>query len=471
MVRLFTLAEALHMSGSSLHNCSRDPQGIAVCGAAVDSRKLEEGFLFVALKGERTDGHCFIRDAEKRGATAALVSVDFIKSMDGSELVAGLSMPLMVHEDPLAALQQLAAAWVDRFPQLIRIGVTGSNGKSTTKELLAAILSASAPTVKNPGNLNSEIGLPLAVLQIGEEHRYGVFEMGVNHQGEMEQMVRVLRPRHGLITNVGTAHIGLLGSREGIAREKVGLFSALPSDGFGFYPEGFEWIDLFRSECAASLVSFGLKSTEGIESVEALGLKGWRIRYEARDLHLAQPGKHNLNNCLAAIQVARSLGIGPDEVKRGVEKVMLLEGRSQVIDGEVTIVHDGYNANTESMMAMLATLRESIAVERLIVVLASMKELGDDAEAYHRLLGRELAGFGPKAVLLFGGEMRAAYEEAARNGYRGILRHTNDFEELRTLVSGTVCAGDTVLLKGSRSMELERLIPVLRSPGLVNQGC
>jgi UDP-N-acetylmuramoyl-tripeptide--D-alanyl-D-alanine ligase len=368
----------------------------------------------------------------------------------------------MVHEDSLRGLQELAAVWVGRFPSLLRIGVTGSNGKTTTKEIIAAILGELAPTVKNVGNLNSEIGLPLAVFGIDRHHRYGVFEMGVNHPGEMEQMVRVLSPDYGLITNVGTAHIGLLGSREGIALEKGRLFASLPGDGIGFYPEGFEWKEYYESLCKAPMVSFGLKTTGGIESVEDLGMEGWKISYEGLPLRLRLPGFHNLMNLMAAIRLARSLGAEAEQVRKGVESLGPVEGRSQLIHGPVQILHDSYNANRESMEALFDTLRDRVPGERLVLVLASMKELGEHTEDSHRKVGTALAALGARGVFLFGDEMESALRAAEETGFSGELRHTSEYTELEALVRGFVKPGDMVVLKGSHSMGLERLIPVLR---------
>jgi len=470
MESLLTLAEVQQSTGAELHNFNGDPRRIFVEDAAVDSRAVHRASLFVALKGDRTDGHLYLDAAERNGASAALVSREFFQSGDSAESVKSTTLPLLVHENPLAGLQQLAAAWIDRFPALVKIGVTGSNGKTTTKEILAAILSTAAPTVKNQGNLNSEIGLPLAALHVRDEHRYGVFEMGINHHGEMDQMVRVLRPHHGVITNVGTAHIGLLGSREDIAREKGKLFSALPAEGYGFYPESFDWLGLYREICGAALVPYGIKSTEGVGEVSSLGLKGWEIEYEGIRILLPLPGNHNLSNAMAAIQAARTLGITREYVKSGIEHMVLLDGRSQIIEGPVTIVHDGYNANTESMLAIFDTLGRSVDAGSLIVVLGSMKELGDRTETSHRRIGKGLTELGPRSILLFGKEMAAAYEEVQHSGYTGLLKHTEEFDELKEIVDRAVRPGDTVLLKGSHSMELERLIPGLQKVRAGNAG-
>lgn len=271
-------------------------------------------------------------------------------------------------------------------------------------------------------------------------------------------MVDVLQPQYAVITNIGTAHIGLLASQEGISREKGSLFAALPADGIGFYPETFEWKSYFNRICRAPLVPFGAETTVGVYKTASRGLKGWLITYENIPIELKLPGIHNLNNALAAIQVARTLGARPAQVKAGLEKYKALEGRSQIIEGAATIVQDSYNANAESVNAILSTLQDGVS-GRLIVVLGAMKELGARAESSHRKVGSAIAGIDAEAVFLFGEEMLFAYQEAQQQGFHKRLQYTTDYNELARWVSDFVQPGDTVLLKGSRSMELERLVP------------
>ncbi len=462
MDRLFSVREAAEMARCTLvYEGSRSVRNTYISGVATDSRKVGRGFLFVALKGERTDGHRFIRQSVENGASAVLIANSFTHTGEYKNDLEDVQVPVLTHENPLLALQLLASEYVSKFPQLLKIGITGSNGKTTTKELLAAILSEVASTVKNEGNLNSDIGLPLSVFNVGERHHFGVFEMGINHIGEMQTMVDILRPHYGLITNIGTAHIGLLGSREGIAREKGSLFSSLPADGIGFYPEAFEWREHYTRICRAPLVPFGVESTVGVHKTVNHHLKGWTIAYENEHIQFSLPGIHNLNNALAAIQVARTLGARPEQVRAGLEKYETLQGRSQIIEGPITIVQDSYNANAESVSAILSTLQDS-ASGRLIVVLGAMKELGNKTESSHRKIGSAIANINAAAVFLFGEEMQFAYEEARQQGVQNLLRLTNDYAELSKWVGDFVETGDTVLLKGSRSMELERLVPELQ---------
>src|SRR6056297_3750698 len=308
MDRLFSVREAAAMGQCTLVYEDSKIHNARISGVATDSRKVGRDFLFVALRGERTDGHRFVRQAVENGASALLLSQGFANSEESAQELQDVQVPILTHENPLRAMQLLASEYLKKFPQLMKIGVTGSNGKTTTKELLASILSELVSTVKNEGNLNSDIGLPLSVFQVRDKNRFGVFEMGINHIGEMQTMVDILKPHYGVVTNIGTAHIGLLGSREGIAREKGSLFSSLPADGIGFYPETFEWKEYFTRLSRAPLVPFGPESTVGVGKTMNHHLKGCTIGYESEQIQFKLPGIHNLSNALAAIQVARTIG-------------------------------------------------------------------------------------------------------------------------------------------------------------------
>ncbi|HDQ14750.1 MAG TPA: UDP-N-acetylmuramoyl-tripeptide--D-alanyl-D-alanine ligase [Sediminispirochaeta sp.] len=458
MDRLFTLAEAREMTRFELAAPVDDLDARDVVDVQVDSRKVSKGSLFIALPGQMTDGHRFLSQAAASGSAALAVNRRWYEE-EGQRR--SFSIPVLVVEDTLTFLQDLAAAWLGRSARMCKIGITGSNGKTTTKEIVYAILNELGPTVKNEGNLNSEIGLPLAAFGARSSDRFGVFEMGVNHPGEMDQMVRVLRPSCALINNIGTAHIGLLGGREGIAREKGRLFEALPRDGRGFIPEKFQWSEYYHSISAAPLSTFGPESTEGVTRIEGHGLSGWSFDYFGERVRLNLPGRHNLLNALGAISLTRYVGAGVQEVVRGLAKVAPVTGRSQVIDGALRIVQDAYNANAESVAAMLETLAEEKAPEKIVLVIGAMKELGAGSEEAHRSVGARICELDPRAVFLFGQETAFTKDELERRGFEGRAVFETDFEQLSRKLLDTVQPGDTVLLKGSRSMKLERLIPLL----------
>ncbi len=456
-----TAERAAELAGCSRYNSVSGRIG----GVAVDSRKLRRGDLFVALKGERTDGHLFLSDAVESGASALLVSQSFLFGDEGRSVAAGYNLPILYAADTLAALQRLGRGWLEGFPELRRVAVTGSNGKTTTKELIASVLAQVGETIRNSGNLNSEIGLPQAVMEVREKHRYGVFEMGINHPNEMDLLTEVYRPEFTVITTIGTAHIGLLGSREAIAREKGKAIAALPDKGRGFIPEDTEWYDYLSSISRAPLIPYGEKSTKGVEKIEDLGFEGWLIRYEGRDIRLALMGRHNLSNAMAAITVGRYFGASSEQIAGGLESVSALEGRSRYHRGGITVFEDSYNANLDSMRAVIEEMAGHVQREELVLVLGAMKELGEEVEWAHRELGRIITRTGAAAVFLLGDEMRWTVDELGKKGFTGVLFRSNDFDELKREVLTSVRSGQTILLKGSRVMELERLVEPLQNLG------
>lgn len=426
-----------------------------------DSRSAGPGALFVALKGERVDGHDFTRAANLAGASALLVSADWWAGPGSS---AGLSCPLVVVPDPLAALQQAAKAWRQRFPKLLRFGVTGSSGKTSVKELLAAIIAEKRHTVRNPGNLNSEIGLPASLLLIRPDHEAAVFEMGINRLGEMELLADLYEPDCAVISNIGTAHIGVLGgTRKSIAEEKRKIVSRFTGTQRLVVPEDDDFRDFLLAGIKGAGFLHGLRSVEGFSGARDLGLEGWLLSYGGLEIKLALPGAHNLRNALAAIRTASLYGARAEDVRRGIETIRPLSGRTEIIKGEFTIVNDCYNANMESSIAALAFCDELLVQGRKVYVFGSMKELGDETIKAHERLGRAVARSAATLVFFYGQETRHAYETAMKAGANAAMFHFDDFDPLSVAVRAAVRPGDLVLLKASHSMALERLAEQLSS--------
>lgn len=430
----------------------------------VDSRAVRPGALFVALPGERADGHDYIAAALSSGAGVVLAAetgwasrASVLEPLLERSRAAAVLVP-----DTLKALQDAARAWRLQFPNLVRVGITGSSGKTTTKECLGSILGKRFRTAVNPGNLNSEIGLPQALFMLRPEHEVGVFEMGVNHYGEMDGLVRVWEPSHALITNIGTAHIGIFGSRGGIAEEKKKIFASVPPSGTALAWEDDEYLDFLGRGIAAPLSTFGPRTLSGFEGAEEAGLDGWTMRYCGLRIAFPLTGSHNLLDSLAAIAMARSLGCGPDEVKEGLESVRPIFGRSEIFRGPVTVIQDCYNANPDSVAKSLEFCDSLAWKGRRVYVLGSMKELGDTSEAEHRALGRRAGTSRADAILFYGPETACAAEEARAAGFRGFLAHADDFDELARTAGSLVRDGDLWLLKASRSMALERLTDLVR---------
>jgi len=467
---LFTAGEFGSMIGAA---CTGNLEA-AISSVTVDSRQVVPGSLFVALKGERTDGHRFVVQAVEAGASALMVELsrreavmELLQSSLGPESLQHIGLVMV--DASLASLQKAAREYRRRMP-LYRIGVTGSSGKTTTKECIGAVLSAAYgpdAVAMSQGNLNSDIGMALALFSLRPEHRIGVFEMGINRMGEMDELVAMYEPDAAVITIIGTAHIGMFGSREGIAKEKGRIFSAFDGRQHAFIRED----DPFR-EYLASLVHgrvhyFGLHATPGIESVQSLGLHGWHIRWQGCDIRFPLPGMHNLLNACAALSVAHELSIAPEAASRGLSQVRPLFGRSEIREGRITMLQDCYNANPESMAAALEFFGNLPSEARRILVLGSMLELGEETERAHREIGLKASRTAPSAVFLFGQEMRSAFEALRSQGYSGFLMHTQDMDELIAAVRGLIREGDFMLIKGSRGMALERLTEVLEAEGWI----
>jgi UDP-N-acetylmuramoyl-tripeptide--D-alanyl-D-alanine ligase len=459
----FDFAELLPATRGRIIARPAGPEGVTAVTS--DSRTVREGSLFVALAGERTDGHRYLSQAAAAGAVVLLVSEAQAEArreeLEG--IAARHGTGIIAVADPLAGLQDLARAHMRGLPSVRRIAVTGSNGKTTTKEIIGAILGRSAPTAMNEGNLNSEVGLPLACCAVTADHRYAVLEMGMNHPGEMNVLVDIVRPDFALITNIGTAHIGLLGSQEAIAAEKKKVFSLFDGRQTGFLPEGERYRAFLSEGIQGRIVFFGPKSTPGYGGSESAGLGGTIIHWEGSPVRFPLFGPHNLANALGAISVARELGVPNAEIRDGLEGVAPLFGRSQVIAGLVTVIADCYNANPDSMAPALDFIETLPWPGRRLAVLGSMRELGDETAAAHSSLGRRLRSSVLDAILLLGPEMEQAWKAC-----QGSAARCAWFPEIGALgdhLASFVREGDIVLLKGSRSLAMEGLLPRLAAAG------
>ena len=438
----------------------RGDADIPVAGICIDSREAGENALFIPLKGERVDGHDYIDEAHKNGARTFFIGKHRHSSVPDLSGQFGDSLFLLV-EDTLETLQEMARRHVAAFGHIVRIGITGSSGKTTTKECVVSILSGKGKVVCNPGNLNSDIGLPLSVMAVSSEDEYAVFEMGVNRVGEMDILAGILKPQYVIITNIGTAHIGILGSREAIAREKRKSLEYLSSGDHAVLWEDDEYLGFLSEVLSGPPTLFGREVMKGICSAEMKGLEGAVLEYRDIGIRFPLPGRYNVLNAMAAIRIAELMGAGADQVKTGLESVSPLFGRGQVIRGKVTILSDCYNANLESMKASIDFFSSLEGSGVKHYVLASMKELGDAAESAHADLGDHISRRVSKdQIFLFGKEMQAAYK-VLRNSSN--VFWTDDFGVLENRLVKSLGPGDFVLLKGSRSMELERLVASIKS--------
>ncbi len=424
---------------------------LLITNVQIDSRSCSDGSLFVALSGERTDGHRFLNDAASRGAVAALVREDAIQRRRTAS-----GMQLLPVRSPLAALTELAAQWLNRY-SMTRVAITGSNGKTTTKELVTAALSQDSPTLASRGNFNSDVGLPLELFRARPEHRYGVFELAMNRAGEIGELAAMVRPDVALVTNIGTAHIGLLGSRDGIAHEKRRVFSAFSGEQVALIPEQDEYAAFLADGVAGRVVLYGPDSTPGFLGSERLQDGGTLLRFEWGAARILFSGDHMVQNALGAVAIGRELGVGPEAILSGLSSVRPAFGRGELIQGPVKIMQDCYNANPESMEASLTSFFRVPHQGRRLVVLGGMRELGAFSADAHQRVAVRAGEAGPDLLWFYGDE----WEPAVRN-LSGVRRFsTEEWDGLVKDIASNVSSGDFVLLKGSRAYELERLVPVL----------
>jgi len=427
----------------------------------IDSRRCGEGDFFIALAGEKSDGHDYVEEAFKKGASAVLVSEDFWSTRGERLLSSYPHNGFIVVPETLKALQKWAASYREAFlSETLRIGITGSSGKTTVKEILGSILTHQGPTGMNPGNLNSDIGLPLILLDLPPHLEYAVLEMGVNRPGEMDELVEVFQPQMALVTHIGTAHIGPLGSRQGIADEKRKIFRHLTPRGGAVVWAGDGHKDYLLEGISAPVLLFG-EDQKGFKGATDLGFEGWVLHFEGGDFPFPLMGRHNMHNALAAVTAARHAGASWAAVAAGLAEQKPLFGRGEVFPGPVTVVADCYNANPESFLRGLETLNKLPWKGRKLLVAGAMGELGGSSEEAHRSLGSQIAGEALDGVFFFGVSSRPAWEAASSGRFH--LFFTEDYRSLEAEVLKYVRPGDLIYLKGSRVTALERLIEPLRS--------
>ncbi len=428
-------------------------EDIPVRGAVIDSREVEPGMLFVALPGSNTDGRLYVKEAEMRGAAGVLTA------RNGA--VEETTLPLFQVDDPLSALQNLATAYRKRFTVPV-IAVTGSNGKTTTKEMIAALLSDRYTVAKSRGNLNNHLGLPLSILNWDETVEIAVLELGMNHIGEIARLCEIARPTCGLITNIGKSHLEFLHSPEGVARGKSELLTALPRKGVAFLngddPLLREMITMvprtitygFGEDCDRRGTFIGLDKA-GHPS----------FRFERQDISLTLPGTFNAINGLAAAVVAAHFEISPKRIKNILERFFPVAQRMQVIrSGDITVIDDSYNANPSSVREMLITMQQMKNAGRRIAVLGDMKELGSTAPKEHVGVGELAADVNLDAFFTLGSDMALAAEAAERKGMKNVFHFASAAALIDHLLLN-IQPGDTLLVKGSRSMRMEEIVEAI----------
>jgi len=425
-------------------------------GVSSDSRSVRPGELFIALRGERFDGHDFLVAARAAGAACAMVD----------ERHAGaLALPALVVADTRRALGDLARHWRARFSPALA-AVTGSNGKTTVKEMLAAILrrhAGDAQVLATAGNLNNDIGVPLTLLGLREEHRYCAIELGMNHRGEIAYLAGIARPSIGLVNNAQREHLEFMRSVDEVAAENSSVYAALPADGIAVVNADDPHADTFRRAAEARrVVDFGLQAKAAVTAGYALKGLASEIRLrtplgEARAT-LAIAGLHNVRNALAAAACAHAAGVPPAAIGEGLAAFRPYTGRMQVkaAAGGATLIDDSYNANPDSVRAAIDVL--ACCAAPTVLVLGDMGEVGEHGSGFHREVGAYARQQGVTSLLAIGEAARGAVEAFGEGA-----RHFDSIEAIAAAARGAA----TVLVKGSRFMRMERVVAALavEAPG------
>ena len=428
-------------------------------GYSIDSRTMAPGELFFAVKGERLDGHDYVEAALAKGAVAAVISKNYI------ERYADQSRLLIV-EDTLSALQTLATA-VRRVWGKPLIGITGSAGKTTTKEAIAHVLSTRFRVLKSEGNFNNHFGLPLMLLKLEPEHDLAVIEMGMSHAGEIRALAKIAQPEIGVVTNVAPVHLEFFDSLAGIARAKYELIESLPYSGTAVLNADDEYVSQFGRDFKGKVITYGTTATSEVraENVQSLGTEGSEFdvvtSFGREHARLPLVGDHNILNALAAVGVGFSRQMSLGELVAAIATLKPADKRGEVLQlGNITVINDCYNSNPKALHAMIDALA-TMKAKRRIVVAGEMLELGPAAEEMHRAAGTHAAGKGIDVLIGVRGLAQAMVDGAVSAGARAQFDATP--EEAGEWLARETRDGDVVLLKASRGVKLEKALEIWKA--------
>lgn len=438
-------------------------EAMEIKGVSIDSRKIKEGELFVAIKGDRFDGHDFVPEVMKKGAWGAIVDKSILETQFGK--IGGFPNIIPV-EDTLRALQEMSFLHRNKFT-LPMVGITGSNGKTTTKEMVAGILKQKGPVLKNEGNLNNHIGVPLTLMQLEKDHRAAVVEMGMSALGEIDLLARLVQPDVGVITNIGPAHLEFLGSLDRVAEAKAELLGNIRANGVAVLNADDPYFKTLKNKWSGRVLSFGIEQRADVQAsdirqdkeftdftIEAEGLKV--------NVRLRAVGRHNIYNALAAAAAAIAVGMPLDAVKYGLDDFTPVAMRSElkVVKGR-TVLADYYNANPGSVRAALETLVTLRPGARSVAVLGDMLELGPSSPEEHRAIGRIAARLGVDVLITVGPLAKHLLEGAREAGMakeRLFAFAAGSHAKAAARLEKESKNGDAVLIKGSRGMKMEKIL-------------
>lgn len=433
-------------------------------GVSTDSRTVREGNLFIPLTGETFDGHAFVQEAFSKGASAAMWQAD--RENPPAEL------PLIYVQDTLAALQELARAYRRQLPVRV-VGVTGSNGKTTTKDMIASVLATTYKVHKTKGNLNNHIGLPLTILEMEEDSEMAVMEMGMSSRGEIAFLSRLAVAETAVITNIGESHLLQLGSRDEIAKAKLEILSGMKEGGFFVYngdePLLQKWLGEAKTPASLLTYRFGITSANDIyPAAVMLDANGTHFITSAIDsptYFIPLLGQHNVVNALSAIAVGKYMGVAEKDIIRGLRTMQATGMRIELVKGKngLTILNDAYNASPTSMKAAIELLKEMNGYERKFLVLGDMLELGPQEIEFHKEIGRLLTSEHFDYVFAFGKLAQQIALEAEKCFPLERVFWMADKREIVRMLVSLASDRDVVLVKGSRGMRLEEIVNELRA--------
>lgn len=449
------------------------PGSLKVSSVGTDSREVLVKDLFFALKGERRDGHSFLGKAESAGAKAAVVENGNPKLISFRRRRPGF--PLVIVNDTLEALGDLAS-WVRERLDVLSVGITGSTGKTCTKDLLASILEDEYPACVSPGNYNNEIGTPLTIFQAEKNDRVLVVEMGARHPGDIDRLSRIAKPSFGIITNVGVTHLEFFGDPAEVAKAKSELAVDLPGEGVLFLNAENRWSSWLAKKTRARIVRFGYSRGAQYRAMNvrfnstgkpSFLLAGPRFKVEVR---LGVVGEHQVENALAAAACAHELGVSPEGIANGLARGRLSKWRMEVseTEGGYLVINDSYNASPHSMKAALETLKMIGGNRRTIAVLGCMAELGRARRSYHLEIGRFVASLDIDILVCVGSEARDYSAAALEAGTpKGSVFRCEGRDDAVELLRDVVEPGDVILVKASRVMAMESVALALGSSGFL----
>jgi len=460
-----TIGRIAQMCGGELSGAAE-----TVCdGVVIDSRQVYENCLFIPIIGERVDGHDFVADVLSKGAAAALWQRDRGDAPEGN---------LIIVDDTLIALQQLAKAYLQQcHPQVV--GITGSNGKTTTKDMVAALLGQAYRVHRTAGNFNSHIGLPLTILSMPADTEMLILEMGMRARGEIEFLSQLAEPDTVVITNIGESHLEQLGSREEIARAKLEIITGLKRNGLFIYPGDEPLLQQilvepeFLNLSDISIHTFGLEPSHDLHPTGIMNQGQHTVfttpRYPDIVWTLPLPGLHNVSNAMAAMLVAEHYHVTPSQIQNGFSALRLTGMRIEMTTGRdgIMLLNDAYNASPSSMKAAIDVLHQMKGYSRKLAVLGDMLELGQDEDLYHQQIGEEVAGkvdwlftYGQRSLAIARGASVKMPSERIRS-YQSKQELIHDLMELAT-------SGDVILFKASRGMRLEEVLQALMPDSISN---